>query len=181
RRQNIQVAAGAIGGEPQPNGQAFELTVEAPGRLVEPESFSSVVVATGADGELVRVSDIGRVELGAADYASAALLRGKPAVAIGIFQRPGSNALETAEAVIHEMEELSASFPEGLTHEIVYNPTEFVEISIHEVELTLVIAVALVVLVVFLFLQSWRAAIIPVLAIPVSVFGTFAVLALLGG
>src|SRR5690606_26529800 len=124
RRQNIQVAAGAIGGEPQPNGQAFELTVEAPGRLVEPESFSSVVVATGADGELVRVSDIGRVELGAADYASAALLRGKPAVAIGIFQRPGSNALETAEAVIHEMEELSASFPEGLTHEIVYNPTE---------------------------------------------------------
>src|SRR5690606_23280629 len=125
--------------------------------------------------------DIGRVELGAADYASAALLRGKPAVAIGIFQRPGSNALETAEAVIHEMEELSASFPEGLTHEIVYNPTEFVEISIHEVELTLVIAVALVVLVVFLFLQSWRAAIIPVLAIPVSVFGTFAVLALLGG
>ncbi|HYD89754.1 MAG TPA: multidrug efflux RND transporter permease subunit [Vitreimonas sp.] len=181
RRQNIQVAAGAIGGEPQPNGQAFELTVEAPGRLVEPDSFSSIVVATGQDGALVRVSDIGRVELGAADYSSAALLRGKPAVAIGIFQRPGSNALETAEAVIHEMEELSASFPEGLTHEIVYNPTEFVEISIHEVEITLVIAVALVVLVVFLFLQSWRAALIPVLAIPVSVFGTFAVLALLGG
>ena len=181
RRQNIQVAAGAIGGEPQPNGQAFELTVEAPGRLVEPASFSNVVIATGHDGALVRVSDIGRVELGAADYSSAALLRGKPAVAIGIFQRPGSNALETAEAVIHEMEELSAAFPEGLTHEIVYNPTEFVEISIHEVELTLIIAVALVVLVVFLFLQSWRAAIIPVLAIPVSVFGTFAVLALLGG
>ncbi|MGH6950134.1 MAG: efflux RND transporter permease subunit, partial [Vitreimonas sp.] len=125
--------------------------------------------------------DIGRVELGAAEYSSAALLRGEPAVAIGIFQRPGSNALETAEAVIHTMDELAKSFPEGLTHEIVYNPTEFVEYSIHEVEVTLLIAVALVVLVVFLFLQSWRAALIPVLAIPVSVFGTFAVLALLGG
>ncbi|MGQ0534175.1 MAG: efflux RND transporter permease subunit [Caulobacteraceae bacterium] len=181
RRQNIQVAAGAIGGEPQPNGSAFELTVEAPGRLVEEESFSEVVIATGADGALVRVGDIGRVELGAADYSSAALLRGKPAVAIGIFQRPGSNALETAENVIRTMDELAETFPEGLTHEIVYNPTQFVEYSIHEVEVTLIIAVALVVLVVFIFLQSWRAAIIPVLAIPVSVFGTFAVLALTGG
>jgi hydrophobe/amphiphile efflux-1 (HAE1) family protein len=181
RRQNIQVAAGAIGGEPQPGTSAFELTVEAPGRLVEPESFSNVVIATGADGALVRVGDVGRVELGAADYSSAALLRGKPAVAIGIFQRPGSNALATAESVIRTMDELSRDFPSGLTHEIVYNPTEFVAISIHEVEETLVIAVALVVLVVFLFLQSWRAAIIPVLAIPVSVFGTFAVMALLGG
>jgi HAE1 family hydrophobic/amphiphilic exporter-1 len=181
RRQNIQVAAGAIGGEPQPNGSAFELTVEAPGRLVEEDSFANVVIATGADGALVRVGDIGRVELGAADYSSAALLRGKPAVAIGIFQRPGSNALETAQTVIRTMEELKQSFPEGLTYEIVYNPTEFVAISIHEVEETLIIAVALVVLVVFLFLQSWRAAIIPVLAIPVSVFGTFAVLAMTGG
>jgi hydrophobe/amphiphile efflux-1 (HAE1) family protein len=181
RRQNIQVAAGAIGGEPQPNNSAFELTVEAPGRLVEAETFADVVVATGTDGALVRVSDIGRVELGAADYSSAALLRGEPAVAIGIFQRPGSNALATAEEVIHTMEELSATFPEGLQHEIVYNPTQFVEYSIHEVEVTLLIAVALVVLVVFIFLQSWRAAIIPVLAIPVSVFGTFAVLALTGG
>lgn len=181
RRQNIQVAAGAIGGEPQPNNSAFELTVEAPGRLVEAETFADVVVATGTDGALVRVSDIGRVELGAADYSSAALLRGEPAVAIGIFQRPGSNALETAEQVIHTMDELAETFPEGLTHEIVYNPTQFVEYSIHEVEVTLLIAVALVVLVVFIFLQSWRAAIIPVLAIPVSVFGTFAVLALTGG
>ncbi|QGZ93563.1 efflux RND transporter permease subunit [Terricaulis silvestris] len=181
RRQNIQVAAGAIGGEPQPNTSAFELTVEAPGRLVDAETFANVVVATGTDGALVRVSDIGRVELGAADYSSAALLRGEPAVAIGIFQRPGSNALATAEEVIHTMEELSATFPEGLQHEVVYNPTEFVEYSIHEVEVTLIIAVALVVLVVFIFLQSWRAAIIPVLAIPVSVFGTFAVLALTGG
>jgi hydrophobe/amphiphile efflux-1 (HAE1) family protein len=181
RRQNIQVAAGAVGGEPQPNNSAFELIVEAPGRLVEAETFANVVIATGADGALVRVSDVGRVELGAADYSSAALLRGEPAVAIGIFQRPGSNALATAEEVIHTMEELSRSFPEGLAHEIVYNPTEFVEHSIHEVELTLIIAVALVVLVVFLFLQSWRAALIPVLAIPVSVFGTFAVLALVGG
>jgi hydrophobe/amphiphile efflux-1 (HAE1) family protein len=181
RRQNIQVAAGAVGGEPQPNNSAFELTVEAPGRLIEEESFADIVVATGAGGALVRVGDIGRVELGAADYSSAALLRGEPAVAIGIFQRPGSNALETAEAVIHAMDELSETFPEGLTHEIVYNPTQFVDYSIHEVEVTLIIAVALVVLVVFLFLQSWRAALIPVLAIPVSVFGTFAVMALLGG
>jgi HAE1 family hydrophobic/amphiphilic exporter-1 len=181
RRQNIQVAAGTIGGEPQPNGSQFELTVEAPGRLVEAEAFSDVVVATGADGALVRVADIGRVELGAADYSSAALLRGKPAVAIGIFQRPGTNALATAQSVIRTMDELSENFPEGLKHEVVYNPTEFVATSIHEVEETLVIAVALVVLVVFLFLQSWRAAIIPVLAIPVSVFGTFGVLALTGG
>jgi hydrophobe/amphiphile efflux-1 (HAE1) family protein len=181
RRQNIQVAAGAIGGEPQPNTSAFELTVEAPGRLAEAETFADIVVATGTDGALVRVSDIGRVELGAADYSSAALLRGEPAVAIGIFQRPGSNALATAEEVIHTMDELAETFPEGLRHEIVYNPTQFVESSIHEVEVTLLIAVALVVLVVFIFLQSWRAAIIPVLAIPVSVFGTFAVLALTGG
>jgi HAE1 family hydrophobic/amphiphilic exporter-1 len=181
RRQNIQVAAGAVGGEPQPNTSAFEFTVEAPGRLVEAESFAEVVIATGADGALVRVADIGRVELGAADYSSAALLRGEAAVAIGIFQRPGSNALATAEEVIHTMDELAEAFPEGLTHEIVYNPTQFVEYSIHEVEVTLLIAIALVVLVVFVFLQSWRAAMIPVLAIPVSVFGTFAVLALTGG
>lgn len=181
RRQNIQVAAGAIGAEPQPSGSAFEITVEAPGRLVEPESFSNVVIATGADGALVRVQDIARVELGAADYTSSALLQGKPAVALGIFQRPGSNALATAEEVRRTMDELQANFPQGLRYEIVYNPTEFVEISIHEVEITLVIAIALVVLVVFLFLQNWRAAIIPVLAIPVSVFGTFGVLALFGG
>ncbi|HWA01614.1 MAG TPA: multidrug efflux RND transporter permease subunit [Caulobacterales bacterium] len=181
RRQNIQVAAGSVGGEPQPNRSAFEYTVQAPGRLVEADSFANVVVATGADNALVRVSDIGRVELGAADYTSAALLRGKPAVAIGIFQRPGSNALATADAVKAEMERLAKTFPQGLSYEIVYNPTEFVATSIGKVEETLLVAVALVVLVVFLFLQSWRAAIIPVLAIPVSVFGTFAVMALLGG
>jgi HAE1 family hydrophobic/amphiphilic exporter-1 len=181
RRQNVQVAAGTLGAEPQPNGSQFELTVQAPGRLVEPEAFADVVVATGRNGELVRVRDIGRVELGAADYASDAYLDGKPAVALGIFQRPGSNALATGDEVKATMKDLAKNFPQGLEHRIVYDPTEFVSTSIHKVQETLFEAVLLVVLVVFLFLQSWRAAIIPVLAIPVSVFGTFGVMALTGG
>ena len=181
RRQNIQVAAGILGQEPLDSGTEFEMTVEAPGRLVDPAAFADVVVATGRNGELVRVRDIGRVELGAQDYSSDAYLYGKPAVAIAIFQRPGSNALDTANQVKSTMDRLSKSFPQGLEHTVVYNPTEFVEISIKEVEITLFIAVALVVLVVFLFLQNLRAALIPVLAIPVSILGTFAVLAMVGG
>ena len=181
RRQNIQVAAGALGQEPQRSGSDFEMTVQAPGRLVDPEAFADVVVATGRNGELVRVRDIGRVELGAQDYASDAFLDGKPAVALGIFQRPGSNALATAEDVKTTMAELSKGFPQGLEYRVVYNPTEFVATSIHEVQETLLIAVALVVVVVFLFLQNLRAAFIPVLAIPVSILGTFAVLAMTGG
>lgn len=181
RRQNIQVAAGAIGGEPQADLSAFELTVETPGRLTEPQQFADVVIAAGADGALVRVGDIGRVELGAVDYSSSALLRGMPTVALAVFQQPGSNALDTARSVNRTMDELAADFPAGLAHEVVYNPTLFVASSIEEVEAALLVAIALVVLVVFVFLQTWRAAVIPVLAIPVSVLGTFGVLALSGG
>ncbi|MBC6982075.1 efflux RND transporter permease subunit [Caulobacter sp. 17J80-11] len=181
RRQNIQVAAGSVGAEPQPNGAQFQLTVEAPGRLVEPEAFEDVVVATGRDGALVRVRDVGRVELGAENYTSDASLGGKPAVAVAVFQRPGSNALETGREVEATMQRLSKDFPQGLEYKIVYDTTKFVSTSIHEVQKTLLEAVLLVVVVVFVFLQSWRAALIPVLAIPVSVVGTFALLTLTGG
>jgi HAE1 family hydrophobic/amphiphilic exporter-1 len=181
RRQNVQVAAGAVGQAPQQSSVPFEMTVEAPGRLVDPERFGEVVVATGAGGQLVRVRDIGRVELGAQDYVSDAYLFGKPAVAIGIFQRPGSNTLETAGQVEATMQRLSKDFPQGLEYRVVYNPTEFVAFSIEEVQKTLLEAVVLVVLVIFLFLQSIRAAIIPVLAIPVSILGAFTVLLATGG
>jgi HAE1 family hydrophobic/amphiphilic exporter-1 len=181
RRQSVQVAAGSLGAEPQASGAAYEIIVEAPGRLVDPEKFADVVVARGRDGALVRVRDIGRVELGAQTYQVDASLDGRQAVAIGIFQRPGSNALETAEAVKHEMETLSKSFPDGLKYDVIYDTTRFVDASIDKVEHTLLEAVLLVVLVVFVFLQSWRAAIIPVLAIPVSILGSFGFLALTGG
>jgi hypothetical protein len=120
RRQNVQVAAGAVGQAPQQSSVPFEMTVEAPGRLVDPERFGEVVVATGAGGQLVRVRDIGRVELGAQDYVSDAYLFGKPAVAIGIFQRPGSNTLETAGQVEATMQRLSKDFPQGLEYRVVY-------------------------------------------------------------
>ena len=181
RRQSVQVSAGSLGAEPQPNGSAYEMTVEAPGRLVDPEQFAQVVVARGPDGALVRVRDIGRVELGAQTYQVNASLDGKKAVAIGIFQRPGSNALQTADDVKAVMARVSKDFPQGLKYEIVYDTTRFVNASIEKVEHTLFEAVLLVVLVVFVFLQSWRAAIIPVLAIPVSILGSFAVLSLTGG
>jgi HAE1 family hydrophobic/amphiphilic exporter-1 len=181
RRQSIQVAAGSVGAEPQPNGAAYQMTVEAPGRLVDPEQFADVVVARSPNGALVRVRDIGRVELGAETYQVDASLDGRKAVAIGIFQRPGSNALQTADAVKQEMAQLSKSFPQGLKYDVVYDTTRFVNANIDKVEHTLLEAVVLVVLVVFLFLQSWRAAIIPVLAIPVSILGSFGFLALTGG
>lgn len=181
RRQNVQVASGVIGGEPIPNPSSFELVVESPGRLVEADAFADVVIRSSAEGGLIRVRDIGRVELGAQDYVTDATLSGKPAVAIAIFQRPGSNALATAEGVIEKMKELERSFPAGIGYTIVYNPTEFVETSIEKVVDTLFEAVILVVLVVFVFLQSVRAAIIPILAIPVSIVGTFAVIGFLGG
>jgi len=181
RRQSVQVAAGSLGAEPQPSGSAYEVTVEAPGRLVDPDQFAQVVVARGPDGALVRVRDIGRVELGAQTYQVDASLDGQKAVAIGIFQRPGSNALQTADQVKAEMAKLSKSFPDGLKYDVVYDTTRFVNASIDKVEHTLFEAVILVVLVVFLFLQSWRAAIIPVLAIPVSILGSFGFLAVTGG
>ncbi|NOG73835.1 efflux RND transporter permease subunit [Roseicella sp. DB1501] len=182
RRANLQVAAGGLNQPPTGNGagEAFQLNIQALGRLLTPEQFGEVVVATGAGGAPVRVRDLARVELGSQDYTVNAYLNNKVATAIVIYQRPGSNALATAAAVRGTMEELAQSFPAGLTYSVVYDPTRFIAQSMEAVAHTFAEAVLLVVLVVILFLQSWRAAIIPLLAIPVSIVGTFAVMAALG-
>jgi len=180
RAQNVQVAAGAIGAPPYAKGDAFQIGVEAQGRFTDPQQFADVVIRTDADGRQVRVSDVARVELGAADYGLNAYLSGKPSVIVGVMQRPGSNALQAAQAVNAEMKRLSASFPAGLEYKVIYNPTEFISQSIDAVYHTLFEAVLLVVLVVLVFLQSWRAAVIPIIAIPVSLLGAFAVLAVAG-
>ncbi len=180
RGQNVQVAGGTLGEPPMPLANAFQLTVNTQGRFVEPEQFANVIVKTGRDGRLTRVRDVGRVELGARDYVRNSYLNGKPAIAVGIFQRPDSNALTTAEAILSAMSELAQRFPEDLTYRIVYNPTEFIEESVNAVYRTIFEASALVILVIIVFLQSWRAAIIPIVAIPVSLIGTFAVMAAFG-
>ncbi len=181
KAQNVQVAAGAIGAPPDASStSAYQLNVEALGRLSTVEQFSNIVVKTDPQGRITRISDVARVELGAQDYTTNAYMDEKNAVALGILQQPGSNALQTAANVKAEMQKLKASFPPGLDYKIIYNPTEYVRASIDEVVKTLFIAVALVVLVVVLFLQSWRAALIPIIAIPVSLIGSCAVLAAFG-
>jgi HAE1 family hydrophobic/amphiphilic exporter-1 len=181
RSHNVQVAAGAVGQPPQKSGAgAFQLNIDALGRLTSPQQFGDIIVKTDAQGRPTRVSDVARVEMGAADYTTDAYLNLQPAVAQGIQQLPGSNALKTAAAIRAEMAGLSQSFPPGLAYRIAYDPTEYVRDSISEVEKTLFAALALVVLVVMVFLQSWRAAIIPIIAIPVSLVGSFAVMAAFG-
>ncbi len=180
RNQNVQVAGGALGEPPITGESAFQVTLSSQGRLVTPEEFGEVIVKTGEDGRLTRVRDIGRVELGARSYRTTSYLDSRRAVAMAHFQRPGSNALETVAAIKATMEELSRDFPQGLAYRIVYNPTEFIGQSIEAVYATILEATALVVLVILLFLQNWRAAIIPLAAIPVSLIGTFGVLAALG-
>jgi hydrophobe/amphiphile efflux-1 (HAE1) family protein len=180
RAANVQVAAGAINQPPAASPGGFQLAVQTLGRLQNPDQFSDIIVATDPDGRVTRVRDIARVELGADTYTTNAYLDGKVATAIGIFQRPGSNALATAAGVIKTMDELAKSFPSGLAYRVAYNTTEFVQQSVNEVIRTLFEAVVLVVLVIILFLQTWRAAIIPVVAIPVSLIGTFFVLQAFG-
>jgi multidrug efflux pump subunit AcrB len=180
RAQNVQVAAGTLGQPPYSTGAAFQLNVETQGRLTDPAQFANVIVRTDADGRQVRVSDIGRVELGAADYSSNTYLSNQPTVIVAVFQRPGSNALAAAAAVEAEMDKMAKGFPPGLEYRVIYNPTEFIAQSIEAVRTTLIEAILLVVLVIIVFLQKWRAAIIPVVAIPVSLIGTFAVLASVG-
>ncbi len=180
RAQNIQVASGVIGQPPAPSGGAFQFPVTTLGRLLEPEQFEDIVVKTGSDGRLTHIRDVARIELGARDYAVNSYLNGQPAVGMAVAQRPGSNALATAEAVENKMKELARTFPEGVEYRILYNPTVFVRESIDAVLHTLFEAVALVVLVVLVFLQTWRASLIPLLAIPVSLIGTFAVMAVFG-
>ncbi len=180
RAENVQVAAGNIGSPPQDRNVPFEIAVTTKGRLKTAEEFANVVVTSGADGRLTRVGDVARVELGALDYSSNSYLDTKNAAGIGIFQLPGSNAIDTAHRVQETMKELSRSFPPGLQYGVAYNPTVFVEQSIKAVIHTLFEATVLVVLVIFVFLQTWRATVIPVLAIPVSLIGTFVLMKLIG-
>jgi hydrophobe/amphiphile efflux-1 (HAE1) family protein len=178
--QNVQVSGGALGQPPAPAGTTKQITVTTQGRFQTEEQFRDVIVRATPDGRLLRVSDIARVELGAQQYSTNSYLDGHETVGIGIQQRPGTNALSAAAAVQTEMERLRAAFPPGIQYQINYNPTEFVAASIEAVQHTIYEAVLLVVLVVFIFLQSWRAAIIPVAAIPVSLIATFAVMSAFG-
>ncbi|MCU1738301.1 MULTISPECIES: efflux RND transporter permease subunit [Pseudomonas] len=180
REQNRQVAAGQLGAPPAPNATSFQLSVNAQGRLVSEEEFENIVIRAGDDGEITRLKDIARVELGSSQYALRSLLNNQPAVAIPIFQRPGSNAIDISNEVRAKMTELKKNFPEGMDFSIVYDPTIFVRGSIEAVVHTLFEALILVVLVVILFLQTWRASIIPLVAVPVSLIGTFAVMHLFG-
>jgi hydrophobe/amphiphile efflux-1 (HAE1) family protein len=180
RAANIQVAAGAINQPPATSPSAFELAVQTLGRLSSPEEFNDIVVATDIDGRVTRVRDIARVELGSQDYSTNAYLDNQVATAIGIYQRPGSNALATAATVRATMDELAKSFPPGMAYRVVYNTTEFIQQSVDEVIKTLFEATMLVVIVIILFLQTWRAAIIPIVAIPVSLIGTFFVMTAFG-
>ena len=180
REQNVQVSAGQLGAEPMANGSDFLLPINARGRLESVEEFGDIVLEAGSDGEIVRLRDVARIELAAGDYTLRARLDGKNAAAIGIFQAPGANALQIRDAVVAKMDELRPTLPPGVEIQSIYDTTVFVRDSIRSVVTTLLEATLLVVLVVILFLQTWRASIIPLLAVPVSVVGTFAVLYLLG-
>jgi multidrug efflux pump len=176
REQNVQVAAGVIGAPPMPVPVEYQLSVNAHGRLVDEQEFGNVIIKTGANGETTRLRDVARIELAAGDYALRSMLNNKDAVAIAIFQAPGSNALQLSTAVRATMAELKKNFPQGVDYTVVYDPTINVRDGIREVVKTLLEAVMLVVLVVVLFLQTWRASIIPLVAVPISIVGTFAIL-----
>ncbi|HYC09554.1 MAG TPA: efflux RND transporter permease subunit, partial [Steroidobacteraceae bacterium] len=178
REQNVQVAAGQLGAPP--SNTEFQIALNAAGRLTDEQQFRDIIIKTGSDGQVVRLGDVSRVELGAQAYGIRSLLDNKPSLAIPVFQSPGANALELSNNVRKTMEELKKNFPEGMDYGILYDPTQFVRQSIDAVLHTLLEAVALVVLVVILFLQTWRASLIPLIAVPVSAIGTFAVLLAFG-
>ncbi|SMH62515.1 efflux RND transporter permease subunit [Azospirillum agricola] len=180
REQNSQFAAGSFGQEPMATPQAFTYSVTTPGRLLDPEEFGNIILRADSNGAALRLKDVARVELGAQDYNFSATYNGSPAVAIGVYLQPGANALATAEAVRAKMAEVAKRFPEGVAYSIPFDTTKFVQVSIDEVIHTFIEALILVVCVVFLFLQNWRATIIPLLAVPVSLIGTFAGMYLLG-
>ncbi len=179
-QQNVQVAAGQIGQPPIADGQAFQFTMSTMGRLVDVEQFDEMILKTDAEGRFVRLHDVANIELGALVYNQSCTLDGRPSVALSIYQLPGSNALDVADQVRAKMIELEDRFPEGLDYSIVYDTTPFIRESINEVFKTLRDAVFLVAVVVLLFLQNWRSAIIPLVAVPVAVVGTFAVMAAMG-
>jgi HAE1 family hydrophobic/amphiphilic exporter-1 len=180
RAQNVQVAAGVLGQPPVEQPGAFQLNIETLGRLSAPEQFGDIVVRTDAQGRVIRLRDVARIELGAQDYSLNGYLDRSEAVPMAIFQRPGSNALETAQRIRATMAELSKSFPAGVQYSIAYDPTQFIARSVDAVVSTIYEAIGLVVIVIILFLQNWRASVIPIVAIPVSLVGTFAVLAAMG-
>jgi len=181
REQNVQVAAGVLGAPPTNTGStAFQLLVNTQGRLTTEEEFGNIIVRAAKDGQITRIRDLGRVELGSSTYALRSLLDNKPAAALPISQRPGSNALQTSQQVRDTMERLKKSFPEGVDYKIAYDPTVFVRESIQAVGHTFIEALILVVLVVLVFLQTWRASVIPLLALPVSLVGTFTIMLALG-
>src|SRR5215475_5467676 len=177
--QNVQVAGGVLDQAPMPKQGAFQFAVQTLGRLANPDEFANIVVKQAA-GAVVRLKDVARIELAAQDYTSNSYLDRDPAGALAVFQRPGSNALATAKTIIATVEQLSTRFPAGIKYAIVYNPTQFIQESVNAVVETIGEAIILVVLVVILFLQTWRAAIIPIVAIPVSLIGTFFFMALFG-
>ena len=179
-QQNIQVAAGQIGQPPVPNGQVFQYTMTTLGRLEDAIQFENIILKTDTDGRVVRLKDVARIELGAQGYDQTCTLDGKPSVALSIYQRPGSNALETSDLVKDKMEELKKRFPAGIDYAVVYDTTPFIEESVREVFKTLRDAVILVAVVVLVFLQNWRSALIPLVAVPVAIVGTFAVMAGMG-
>jgi multidrug efflux pump len=180
REQNVQVAAGKLNAPPGPNDSAFQLNINTRGRLSSVDDFKDIIVRTDADGSVVHLGDVARVELGADQYALRSLLNNQEAVAMPIFARPGSNAIQISDEVRSTMAQLKQEFPQGVDYRIVYDPTVFVRDSIKAVAHTLLEAIGLVVLVVILFLQTWRASVIPLIAVPVSLIGTFAVMYLIG-
>jgi multidrug efflux pump len=180
QEQNQQVAAGVIGAPPAPSGTEFQLSVNTQGRLTTESEFGDIILRTSAQGGVLRLRDVARIELAASDYSTHSLLDNKPAVALGVFQAPLSNAIDLSNQVRDMMEDMKKDFPQGVKYEIVYDPTQFVRQSIRAVIETLIEAVLLVVAVVIVFLKTWRASIIPLAAVPVSIIGTFAVMALCG-
>ncbi|MCF8996464.1 multidrug efflux RND transporter permease subunit [Pseudomonas carnis] len=179
REQNVQVAAGSVGQAPDSTA-AFQVTVNTLGRLTDEEQFGDIIIRTGDNGQVTRLRDVARIEMGADAYALRSLLDGEPAVALQIIQSPGANALDVAQSVRDTMQRLQTSFPEGLVSRIAYDPTVFVRASLESVAITLMEAILLVVLVVVVFLRNWRASLIPLMAVPVSIIGTFAVMHLMG-
>ncbi len=180
REQNVQVAAGSLGQAPAPSGQMYQLSVRALGRLSEASEFENIILKSGRDGSLVRVKDVGRAELGAETYAANLRFQGVEAVGFGVTQLPNANSLDVERAVTAELDRLAASFPPGMRYLVSFNTTDVVEASIYEVLKTLVEAIILVVLVIFVFLQTWRSTLIPAITIPVSLVGAFAFVKLMG-
>jgi multidrug efflux pump len=180
KEQNVQVAAGQIGQQPMPRGQDFQYTMSTLGRLNEPDQFADIIIKTGTSGEVTRLKDVGRLQLSAKNQDITNTLDGQPSVGLGVFSLPGSNALDTAKLIQSKMEELKTRFPTGIDYKIVYDTTPFINESIHEVYKTLGEAIVLVAIVVLVFLQNWRSTLIPLIAVPVAIVGTFGVMALMG-